>query len=290
MRLVFPPVAGIFAVLEGDEIRSWPRLYYVGPHIAGLPKHLTRFDYIRFIGIDLITVITTIMSLSQFASLPPSDLTKGWNISAYAYPTLPATIIGLWIIFASRVHLHKFWTITFGIIVTLGIGAAITAVMYLSTGSKLVWFAYLGYAWVAAPLVLVFVWILPFAMSFAALSVFTRMAGVAAGALVQGSYFPYCALIEYRYILGSIYVVLGCISAALALFGVLNKVRHELDLKKIRRQRRRIEERHGIVLETNSVEEGNMKEQGGGKVVASIVQPRVVGKTSYGGRISRYWY
>lgn len=292
LRLVVPSVAGIFAVLEGDHVESWPRLYYVGPYMAGLPKHLSKFDYVRFIGIDLITVVTTIMSLSQFAQLPPDDLTKGWNISAYAYPTLSATIVGLWIIFASRVRLHEFWTIVFDLIVTLGLGAAITAVMYLITGSKLVWFAYLGYAWVAAPLVIFFLWFLPIAMAFACLSIFTRMTGVVAGALAQGSYFPYCAIVDYRYVLGAVYVALGCVSAGLALFGVISKVNRRLDLRKINRQRRQIEETHGIVLQTRDedqqVQGGEKREKA--RVRVTPVQPKIIGKTTYGGRMSKYWY
>lgn len=62
-----------------------------------------------------------------------------------------------------------------------------------------------------------------------------------------------------------------------------------MDLKKINRQRKRLEESHGIVLQTRD-EDQEVREGEGGKVHVAPVKPRVVGKTTYGGRLRQHGF
>jgi len=223
LRISMPSVAGIYAVYHAIELDDLPKIYYYGFDPNDERQPMTPFEYIKALITDTLSVIATCVTIYQACHFKPNRNgeidASGWNSKYWAYPTLPVSLIGFWLLAVPRLKLGNIWLILTGGFFVLTIPCvAFTLVLYYLSPSRDggIWFmATFEYLYLSLPLA--FFPHVAFQLLVPALSVFARTGGVAAGALSEDASFPFCQLRNKPF--GWTYLSFGILAALLAIYG-----------------------------------------------------------------------
>lgn len=210
IRLHMPSVAAVIACWPDGKREHWQAFYYTGSR-----ETLSTFRCIKGLTIDILTIITAILSLYHLCSDNP-DIAHSFNSSLWGYPSLPGAVFGVWLWITSRTSMTRIQVALGGPLVVIVIGVSIALVMRYSLSDHSIWvvptiiFAFMGLPWAFLDIARGTIFMVVFAM-------FGRIVGPAVGALNKDAYFPFCALKGVPF--GATYLALGLLGGLLAGFG-----------------------------------------------------------------------
>jgi hypothetical protein len=254
LRLYMPSLAALYALTLAQTPHEQAFIYYTGPFYDALNRDrpaasrgLTIIQLAKALVLDLFSIISTILTVASAIQVPADADTSGINSSIWAYPSLPVAIIGLWILFCSRLTWSRAWTIWLGLLVIIIVGVALALPLaLLSPGAKEGGFwiaAVVGYGFMALPFT--FMNNAPVVLICTALGLVFRVGGIGLGALSELAYFPFCQLKGQPFAIT--YITVGAIGAALAIWGRI-KFQHKMEMvlqaQVQQMQQRRPQERH----------------------------------------------
>ncbi|PGH18318.1 hypothetical protein AJ80_04496 [Polytolypa hystricis UAMH7299] len=246
IRITMPSVAGIFALYNVHDRSLWPKAYYFGGHDDALYKPMTWAQVLRVVMTDLLNVAACAITVISLCQTQGADKI---NMSLWAYPALPPTLIGLWITIASRIHcIPRRVVFIGGYVVLLAVGI-VGIPLALSLGGNQD-----AASWLPAT-VLFFYMSLPFDLStqllvlvFVALgTAFTRVVGLAVNAMVASYYFPVPEIQNPAF--GVVYLIVGLTAAGIAAQGRTGLIPLS-DNKERPERRRQGVERSGSLMRT----------------------------------------
>ncbi|RSL61093.1 hypothetical protein CEP53_005224 [Fusarium sp. AF-6] len=184
-----------------------------------LTRGLSKFQLIKFILIDSLSIVATGLTVNTAVHLPVDSDTSGVGSSTWIYPSLPVAVIGLWLLVCGTwIRWSRRWTIWIGMLVVIAVGAAlITPVIVLSPLGKK------SKAWIGAIVAYGLVGLPVLAVRSDAINAFpavgigllARVGGIGVGAIAKTAYFPYCQLKHKAF--GVIYLGVGVLGGLLAI-------------------------------------------------------------------------
>lgn len=226
VRIHAPASAGFIAASQGADLSEFARIYYLGLRGRAEPPKWTRWKLYKSILVDLFTIVTTIISLYQSATLPALDARR-FSLSSWMYPSLPAALIGLSLLLGEwalpRTRRNSVILFGFCTVLVIAVGAAIPLVLkQFGTSTELWYVPLLCYCFMICP----FVIISPPALPLAILPAwFARVGGVGLAALSHyAGGQPYCKMPGIGFAVT--YMVLGGVAAALGFVGTLRYGKH----------------------------------------------------------------
>lgn len=231
LRMCFPPVAAIYAIVSTPQHKLWPKRYYKGPQIGEEPEHFKALDFLKCAAVDMITIVSVVLSIHHLYK-SPGENASGWNSSLWSFPSFPVTVYGLSIQFAAALQLRRRNALILGLLFAVGAGAGIGYAISQSANPSFK-FAVILYGIMSTPLILLFP-TLQLTLVLLMIITLMRIGGVAVGALTPEAYFPFCALKGPAFAVP--YIVFGAVASLLALYGsiifsepLLDTVGHFLD-------------------------------------------------------------
>jgi hypothetical protein len=216
-RIHMPARVWIFACKD-SEPEFWEGRYYDG--IDETKGFWGRSVNIFF---DLVTVIVSGLSLyllctQKNKTSDPSHI----NISLWAYPSLPGSILGIWVTAFSKTEVGRGWMFCGGFALLTATATAIALLIHSFYPGQQVWIAAtVAYFYVAfGPLLAVLFpsgWV-RFYILFVVLAgtMTARIGGPVYGALVDMAYFPFCVLKGKPFAI--VCLVFGILAVLLALY------------------------------------------------------------------------
>jgi len=220
VRSHVPGTAGTIAAMRGKDTSDFARIYYLGFTEERLPPPWTRWKLFKNVAADLLTVVTTCVTVYEACTLSQFDSRQAFGLGLWTYPTLPVALVGLCLLGGEFIlpRTARAGTILFlvTLFVLVSVGAAIGLVLWRfdTTSSGRWYFAVFCYTFMLLP-----AHCIPrLVILFCALAWMVRVGGVSFAAL--GHYAggqPYCYIQGVGF--AAVYMTLGAIAAVFALVG-----------------------------------------------------------------------
>jgi hypothetical protein len=225
--------AGLISARLGSDSSQFARIYYLGMKRQTTPPEWKMWKLWTCIGTDLLTVVTTIITLHEACTLPQADARRHFGVELWVYPSLPVALIGLSLLlgerFFPRTHKGNQLLLLLIVALLLLVELAVTLVLWkfnTTDGYGTWWVSIIFYSAMILPLV--------YGRTTARFHIFpclaagfARVGGVGLAALnhyAGGE--PYCKISGTAF--GIVYITLGGVAAVLAFFGGVYHVRRKV--------------------------------------------------------------
>jgi hypothetical protein len=195
-RIHMPARVWIFACKDSD------REYWEGRYFNGIDERNSFWGRSVNIFFDMVTVVVTALSLYQLCTKNKNDGgdPSQINISLWAYPSLPGSIVGIWVTAFSNTRVSRKWMFAGGFALLVATATAIALLIRSFYPDQQMWVAAtVAYCYVAfGPLLAVIFpsgWIRWYILFVVLAGTMTaRIGGPVYGALFDTGYFPFCVL------------------------------------------------------------------------------------------------
>ncbi|KAH8682700.1 hypothetical protein BX600DRAFT_373074, partial [Xylariales sp. PMI_506] len=215
VRIHGPASAAVIAAYRGDDVSEFARVYYLGMRGREEPPAWTTWKLCTCVLSDLATIVATVITIYQSATLPALDARR-FGYSSWMYPSLPVALIGLSLLLGERVlppaRRNSWVLLGFCTVLVISVGAAIpSALKKLGNADDLWYIPVVCYSMMICPFVLLSPSVLPLAVVAAW---FSRVGALGLAALdhYAGGQ-PYCKMPGIGFAV--VYMTLGGVAAAL---------------------------------------------------------------------------
>lgn len=218
--------AGVITARNGSDTSQFARVYHMGMKRQDTPPEWTAWKLYSSILTDLLTVVTTGMTLYEACTLPEADVRRHLGVELWAYPSLSVALIGLSLLLGERCFPRTpkgntlLLPFILGLLFSVGPAVALILWKFDTTGGDhtagMWWLSIVFYVVVSFPWLYTLILYLHIFACMAGW--FFRVGGVGFAALSHyAGGQPYCKLPGAAF--GALYLTMGAVATTFVIFG-----------------------------------------------------------------------